>query len=71
MDLMEHHMLAVLEQVRLRQIPWHKNPTVFGALRRLGLIMPARQSVRSEHAPIGVEIAVLTEKGRERCERQK
>lgn len=68
MDVTENQMLAVLEQVRLRQIPWHKNPAVFGVLRRLGLIIPVRQ-VTSDPAKIGVEIAVLTDKGREHCER--
>ncbi|CAM3860603.1 hypothetical protein [Bordetella tumulicola] len=71
MDLTESQVLAVLEQVRLRQIPWHKNPVVFGVLRRLGLIMSVRQGVTSDPEKIGVEIAVLTDKGRERCERRK
>lgn len=65
MNFSENQLLSELRRVRLRQLPWHKSSTVFGALQELGLVMPARQNIVSGGNRPVVQIAVLTDKGRE------
>ncbi|WP_322104384.1 hypothetical protein [Paraburkholderia sp. J41] len=70
---MEFNNGAVLEALRLvlyRQIPWHKRPAVFTALRSQGLIEAIDQK-----PPLGakflpaLQIAVLTDKGQREIQR--
>ncbi|WP_454690470.1 hypothetical protein [Achromobacter aloeverae] len=58
-----------LENIRLRQVPWHKKPAVFSALQTLGLIVPAPQQILSNGNRPAVQIAVLTGEGKAELER--
>ncbi len=63
-ELSNEMVLDGIRQALYRQIPWHKRPDSFSALRSLGLVESAKPK-----APIGAvnpvfDIAVITRRGR-------
>lgn len=62
-------VLKALHDVRVRQIPWHKQKPLFAALREFGLVVPAGQLSQSNPDRPTVLIAVLTELGRQEFDR--
>lgn len=70
---MEYNNGAVLEALQLalyRQIPWHKRPAIFSALRSQGLIdiFDQKPPPSTKFLPT-VQIAILTEKGQKEIQR--
>jgi hypothetical protein len=63
-------ILDALHLARHRQIPWHKRPPIFASLQALGLVRTVAQQppVDTRHYT-PVQIAELTEKGREEAAR--
>ncbi|WP_395065058.1 hypothetical protein [Paraburkholderia silvatlantica] len=70
---MEFNNGAVLEALRLalyRQIPWHKRPAIFTALRAQGLIQTVAQTPPPSTKSLPtLQIAVLTDKGQREIQR--
>lgn len=69
MTLSNYQALVALHEVRNRQIPWHKKATLFGTLKKLGLVAFADQKTLSNPDRPKVTIAVLTDKGRSELDR--
>ncbi len=69
MNTSNAQVLDTLRRVRYRQVPWYKRATLFSSLRELGLIASMRQSSSGRTHQSVVEVAVLTEQGKEELER--
>lgn len=63
MNLSCEFVLSELESIRLRQIPWHKKPTVFNTLSSLGLVEVAQQRNAVSSSRPSTRIVVLTKLG--------
>ena len=64
MTLSNGQVWEALEQVRLRQVPWHKRATIFSKLQAAGLLEAVPQvSVAMTGRPL-LNIASLTETGK-------
>lgn len=63
-------ILDALHLAQYRQIPWHKRPAIFTSLQALGLVrIVAQQPPVDTRHYIPVQIAELTDKGREEAAR--
>ena len=69
MALTNGQVWEVLEQVRLRQVLWHRRATVFSKLQAAGLLKPAPQTTIAMIGRPVPSIATLTEAGKREIER--
>lgn len=64
MSLSNGQVWDALEQVRLRQVPWHKRSQLFAKLQAAGLVEPVEQKTLSMAWRPVLSVAMLTEAGK-------
>ncbi len=69
MTLSNGQVWEALEQVRLRQVPWHKRAMIFDKLQAAGLLEPVPQTTVAMAGRPALNVATLTEDGK--CEVQR